>query len=294
MIFSATSRARVRDAERLWIAKFILRITTLVVGLIAIGCTAWAFDGPISSYLEENRWLLPWQFISLGISVIWNIANIIVRLSRPRPMHPGANVGVDLVLWLSLISTGLLALFAGLANLSRSEVLSYYSYQSSRRGRLQRALHHLGVVEVVGCAFTFLAVLLHFTLFVWACVDVNRRNKEIVDRRAAVIAQTMVTEMAQQGVLSSNQRFPPQQHAAPLLAPQGIHLKDSSTYDLSSRESMPLRHPTDGGSPMGKRSYMPVSTDEVDSSFPAPPMKHPRRGTASEDSIRGFQRGGIV
>lgn len=294
MIFSATSRARVRDAERLWIAKFIFRITTLVVVLIAIGCTAWALDRSAALGSEYHQFLLPWQFITLGISVLWNIANIIVRLSRPRPMHPGANVGMDLVLWLGLIVTGVFAIFPGLDNLSRSESLSYYSYQSSRRGRLQRALNHLGVVEVVGCAFTFLAVLLHFTLFVWACVDVNRRNKEIVDRRAAVIAQTMVTEMAQQGVLSSNQRFQPQQHAAPLLAPQGIHLKDSSTYDFSSRESMPLRHPTDGGGSMGKPSYMPVSTDEVDSSFPAPPMKHPRRGTASEDSIRGFQRGGIV
>lgn len=73
-------------------------------------------------------------------------------------MHPGANVGMDLVLWLGLIVTGVFAILPGIDNLSRSDNLSYYSYESSRRGRLQRALHRLGVVEVVACAFTFLAM----------------------------------------------------------------------------------------------------------------------------------------
>ncbi|KAL9107075.1 MAG: hypothetical protein Q9187_008477 [Circinaria calcarea] len=292
MIFNPTSRVRVRDAERLWLAKFILRIITLLLGLLAIGCTAWAFDSSTGRYvgsfrrstrryLEASRWLLLWQFITLGISVVWNIANLIVRLSRPRPLHPGANVGMDLILWLGLIATGLLALFAGLGNL--------YSQRE-----LGNRLHQIGVVELVGSTFTFLAVLLHFTLFVWACVDVHRRNNGNVDRRAAAIAQNLIAEMAERGVLPSGQQSQFQQHAAPSLAPEGIHVRESSPYDLSSRESMPLRHPTDERGPMGKRSYLPVSTNEMDSSFPAPPRKHPMRGTASEDSIRGIERGGIV
>ncbi|KAL9121696.1 MAG: hypothetical protein Q9187_001747 [Circinaria calcarea] len=188
---------------------------------------------------------------------------------------------MDLILWLGLIVTGLLALFAGLGNL--------YSQRE-----LGSRLNQLGVVELVGSTFTFLAVLLHFTLFVWACVDVQRRNNGIVDRRAAAIAQNLIAEMAERGVLPSGHQSQFQQHATPSLAPEGIHVRESSPYDLSSRESMPLRHPTDRGGPMGKRSYMPVSTNEMDSSFPAPPRKHPGRETASEDSVRGIERGEIV
>ena len=218
MIFNSTSRQTVRDAERLWLAKSILRIITLVTSLIAIGCMAWSFA---QVYNGNTRYLLPWQFITvsawlchlallqksiivnvshqLGVSILWNGANIIVRLSRPRPMHPGANVGMDLVLWLALIITGLLATVAALRNLnwisnksnnpSRRPVKNpdgTYSYIYGEYGYFQNgtygfvpdgtpggcpdfsscaaravatsSIHHLGVVEAVGCGFTFLAV----------------------------------------------------------------------------------------------------------------------------------------
>lgn len=67
MIFNATARVRVRDAERLWLAKFVLRITTLVAGVIAISCIAWSFGQyGYRSYTFMDWTLLPWEFITVG------------------------------------------------------------------------------------------------------------------------------------------------------------------------------------------------------------------------------------
>jgi len=50
--------------------------------------------------------------------------------------------------------------------------------------------------------------LLHFILFVWACVDTNTRRKSHVNDRATKIAQTMIAEMTARGVLPAPQRQP--------------------------------------------------------------------------------------
>lgn len=42
-------------------------------------------------------------------------------------MHPGANVGVDLLLWLALIMTGIIAMYAALSELQWSSWASDYS-----------------------------------------------------------------------------------------------------------------------------------------------------------------------
>lgn len=67
MIFNAVSRVRVRDAERLWLAKFTLRVVTLLAAVIAIACIAWAFGQyGYSEYTFQDGSLLPWQFISVS------------------------------------------------------------------------------------------------------------------------------------------------------------------------------------------------------------------------------------
>lgn len=40
-------------------------------------------------------------FIPFGVSFIWNLANIIRRMTAYTPIHPGANVAIDLLLWLA-------------------------------------------------------------------------------------------------------------------------------------------------------------------------------------------------
>ena len=112
MVFS---RAALHDAERFWAWKLALRAITIVAALVAVGCVAWTVS---QNYDNGDFWLLPWDLIPLGVSVIWNLSNIIVLFVRKRPVHPGANVGLDLVLWLTFGVTSSFLLFAAIDQLS--------------------------------------------------------------------------------------------------------------------------------------------------------------------------------
>ena len=92
MIFNATSRAAVRDAEPHWLAKFVIRIATVVISIMAIGCIGWAFgqyrllfnlkndagddDGETYGYYDLYDWtFLPWDLITVGFETL--------RLQKP-------------------------------------------------------------------------------------------------------------------------------------------------------------------------------------------------------------------
>ncbi|MCJ1244084.1 hypothetical protein MMC30_001282 [Trapelia coarctata] len=229
MVFTVTSRAALHDAERHWLAKFALRVITIVVALVAIIMISWA-SAQETEY--SFLYLIVWEFIPLGISLLWNLANIIVLLARRRPMHPGANVGVDLIVWLVLIVTAIGALFAAVGQLQYAmwdneyqDSPGYLTYANGTRVEtwakgacpgykiscdelaVREARHHtLGAVELAASIFSFIVLLLHFILFVWACVDTNTRRRTHVNDRATKIAQTMIAEMTARGVLPAPQR----------------------------------------------------------------------------------------
>jgi len=52
--------------------------------------------------------------LQLGFSLIWNIANIAVLLARKRAIHPGANVGCDLIVWCTFFPMVLFVIFAAI------------------------------------------------------------------------------------------------------------------------------------------------------------------------------------
>ena len=124
------------DATFLW--KPILRFLAILLAIVGIGTTAWVMISrlhrPTSTtnpdysddyysygYDDFNTVVfLPWQFITLGLSILWNIANITTLLVRNRAIHPGANVACDLLLWLGLLVTG------GFATLGSVNYFYYY------------------------------------------------------------------------------------------------------------------------------------------------------------------------
>ena len=134
------SRTAIRDHDPTFLWKILVRILAILFAVVAIGTIAWAITAipynsqPISDIQEEEYYaspgsfyygytmLLPWILIALSLSVIWNIVNIIVLLVRNRWIHPGANVGCDLVLWLGLGVT------AGIASVGAVSYLYYDDY----------------------------------------------------------------------------------------------------------------------------------------------------------------------
>ena len=198
------------DATFLW--KPILRFLAILLAIVGIGTTAWAMTSHITrpnlngatdtsditsydyyGYYYGDYFLLPWQYISLGLSILWNVANIATLLARNRAIHPGANVACDLLLWLGLMVTG------GFATFGATEYLYFnayeYDYSSgsaygggtyangtqyeytangttapvtdtqcdgfatcAERDRFVGAIHHKGVVIVVGAAMAFVVL----------------------------------------------------------------------------------------------------------------------------------------
>ncbi|KFY91480.1 hypothetical protein V498_05449 [Pseudogymnoascus sp. VKM F-4517 (FW-2822)] len=94
----ADQHTAVNLAKRLWVAKLSLRAVSIILSLIVTGiCCAKARE-----FLTEIITLLP----PLLAAFLWNISegiNLLVnRRAGYKGIHPGACVGVDLVIWLGL------------------------------------------------------------------------------------------------------------------------------------------------------------------------------------------------
>lgn len=189
-----SSRTAIRENDPTYLWKAILRLLAIVLAIIGIATIGWALthrqvptaENRDSDYYNSYSYsgsyfadflTLPWSFITLGLSIIWNIANLAVLLSRNRPIHPGANVGCDLVLWLALIVTGTAAVF-GSADYFYYYPGSYTSYSSyggssssssgaddcdgfdtcGERDQYVKFLQHKGTVIAVGCAMSFVVL----------------------------------------------------------------------------------------------------------------------------------------
>lgn len=181
------------DPTFLW--KYILRSLGIVLAITSIALIGWslAHQSPLTNtaydafdYAYYDAWpysedvsFLPWEFITLGLSALWNAANILVLLRRNGPINPAVNVTCDLLLWLGLGVTG------AFAAVRADTYLEWYPGDDGDGGRK-------GTVIAVGAALGFLVLLAHFALFVSACRYTNARR---VDAVAAVVAERMRGEM---------------------------------------------------------------------------------------------------
>jgi hypothetical protein len=265
-----TLREKLNAGDAHWEWKIGMRIITVIIGIIGIGCAAWVTVkyGPGKNpydYELDDAWSMPWTLITFCISVVWSLACILVFfLRRPNaPVHPGAQVGMDLVLWLAFIPTALCAILAvsSVATLGQSGRIGdsyyssssdgYYNYVASNNSwvwnastsdsyssvyggtrdcmrnssRSSSSYYNYGTTfdnctdednyvnalwhdkshrfntELTATVCQFLALFLHLVLFIWACVDTNRRNSHKVGKDAEKIAADIVMKMVQAGAI---------------------------------------------------------------------------------------------
>ncbi|KAI2643631.1 hypothetical protein GGS21DRAFT_486156 [Xylaria nigripes] len=154
------------DQRRLDIAKVVLRslciaITiTDLVELIIIEVAA-----PFLQFWPTAAYPL------LGTFILWDISEFVTMMLRgsvSKGFHPGVHVAAELILWLgSLASTTIQALGA-----------SWSTFFKSEESLSESGLSITVRLAITQFGFLGLLVVLRFILFVMACVQTDRRNKD--------------------------------------------------------------------------------------------------------------------
>ncbi|KAH6647372.1 hypothetical protein BKA67DRAFT_577257 [Truncatella angustata] len=150
--------------------KLILRSISLIFEIAVIG---------LAVPIKELYVIIPVLF-----AFLWDISEIIsicVRRSLSKGIKAGAHVGCDLLL------------FMGCTVVTVFIVVSTWTYQRSwydfRNTDYYADYRRSYLIMVASCPLLSLITLLHFTLFVRACVEVHRRRK---DRRIQQLVMAMI------------------------------------------------------------------------------------------------------
>ncbi|KAF2095447.1 hypothetical protein NA57DRAFT_79172 [Rhizodiscina lignyota] len=169
-----------RYAEQVW--KLSLRVfaTTTSIAAIALAVIVvinWEDnDDILEDYTSEyyaDDWTDAGAYTGLGfasLAIAWNVSEFItlcVRSVRRGGIHPGSHVALDLILWMGFLASGL------------TEILIDFWTGAS-----------LGL-----CGILYVDAILHFTLFVWACIDTRRRNE--LSRTQSLALAMQITEQQQ-------------------------------------------------------------------------------------------------
>ncbi|KAI8952726.1 hypothetical protein F4801DRAFT_599628 [Xylaria longipes] len=167
--------------QKKWnIIKVVLRALCLLLSIIDIA--------ELVAIETARNALHYWPSVAypvLAAFILWDVIEFIVIIIRGSPakgVHPGAHVGVELILWLGSVFTIVVqAISADWGQLGASDW-----------ALTEREL--LTWVQVALTQFSFLGLLvvLRFIFFVRACVEVDRRKK---DRRV----QQLVYAIQKQG-----------------------------------------------------------------------------------------------
>ncbi|KAL8344078.1 hypothetical protein RB601_004545 [Gaeumannomyces tritici] len=101
-----TLAGRLAAGDRDWAWKVGIRASVCAAAAVGVGCGAWIAANAIP--MEAEAWSQIYVgdrapavagLVAFAASLIWGTTNMLIRFCRRslRPIHPGANVGVDLV-----------------------------------------------------------------------------------------------------------------------------------------------------------------------------------------------------
>ncbi|KAI0126223.1 hypothetical protein BJ170DRAFT_634203 [Xylariales sp. AK1849] len=222
--------ARVIPYSRAWqITKIVFVSLSMIFCIVLLGISiALAVDIEIESL--QVVWIAP----QAGIALCWSIAEVITICTRSgrRGIHPGAHVALHLLLWLGFCAasglTGYLISIALECDYYCRNYSDYYDPSSSR---------YVSAMEAI-LAFLSLLVLIHFTLFVRACVETAQRNSTagpvIMVPQHVYYAQQPMAQYPVQTMSSMQPGYPPR--------PQQAHM--SGYYDQPKEVQNHLTGPT--------------------------------------------------
>lgn len=145
------------------IAKLVLYHSAIVISIIIFALGIYA----ASSSFYRGEADFAFTAAAAGASVTWTAVEFLVmcvsRKDPQRGVHPGAHVAVHLVIWLyCVVVATFLGIFIGYGDYYYSYLSQYYEFPP--------------VIDQVLLAMIIILLLLHFTLFVRACVETHQFN----------------------------------------------------------------------------------------------------------------------
>lgn len=262
-------------------------------------------------------------YLQFSLSFIWCLANLCVLLVHSRWIHPGANVGCDLFLWLLFIVTSFFSTVGFLqdllwsdSNYNQSDTYTYgattyahypngTSYEvtpsnqtppcpgynsCAEKDAVSSARHKRVVVVTVATVLAWLLLLIHLALFISACRYTHERRKRGVfndklKSETEKIEENIIRRLEAEGRL----RTPPPAIAS--TAPEtatasGAVGTDQPHIGGGSGSIPPPEIRVDPASPAGYGVLgQPYSTSHQEVATPAP-LPYPGRGQDIEANYR--------
>jgi len=177
---------------KLWMAMLLFSWGCAVVTISAIILAEFL---KVYNLPERIDWICYFGIPFGALNMIWNAAELLTHCARgsdsiyPRGIHPGAHVGVHLIMLMgSAIGISFAAMSTSIFNgaltiCNRPSNDSWwptieYVYNTCDYYK-HEPIYWDGTVEYIkallaACCVTF---VIHFTLFVWGCVDTHHRNR---------------------------------------------------------------------------------------------------------------------
>ncbi|KAI1840526.1 hypothetical protein JX265_013245 [Neoarthrinium moseri] len=160
---------RVLPYSKAWqTTKIVFYSLSIIFSIIVLGISIALVVNP-----NIESIVIIWTAPQVGIALCWDIAELITICARNghRGIHPGAHVALHLLLWLGISAaiglTGYWVAFIVECDYYCRRYSRYYSYYSGTYVPSMQAL----------LAFLCLLILVHFFLFVRACVETAQRNR---------------------------------------------------------------------------------------------------------------------
>ncbi|KAI1208333.1 uncharacterized protein F4807DRAFT_148241 [Annulohypoxylon truncatum] len=166
-------------------SKLILALSLIIVAIVivALACVFVTEAGDAS-------WVAAYALPITIASILWNGAELITfavrsRKNEKRGIHPGAHVGLHLCFWIACVFAVLLSVTEAIAvnadvrdcadETTTTSTYSYYSSYCDQYDGIDMTGRYLPMLRAVAALFC-LMLLVHFILFVFACVDTHKRN----------------------------------------------------------------------------------------------------------------------
>ncbi|TLD03511.1 uncharacterized protein PgNI_11674 [Pyricularia grisea] len=176
---------KVVSSKKSFMFKTAVGIAILIMDIIVIGVAAGYLNAPRTTYLYYHYYSPFYTFVfCIPVAILsfcWQAAEFItVAKRKDRGIHPGAHVGMHLVIWLGYIVSAVWCGFE-VQLLDHYNRYPYDGYYSSRvsASDIQAGYKQAFSFQVALLVFVVMLIIAHFTMFVRACVETHRRNKQL-------------------------------------------------------------------------------------------------------------------